>query len=326
MIKTQIFKVLDINGRKEKVVATSYSQMETFLQCPRRWYLDYLLGQRAFQTSEALALGSAVHETLEKYFLSVKDGEEFTVAEAQDMLQGKIEEHEVPFANQARKEEAEQQHYSMMKGLVNGDSELAQFMSDKEIVACEKNFVYEVKLPFSIIFDGKKYNSVYVVGSIDFIVKDKDGGLHVVDFKSGAKAFQAKKLKENLQLPIYSLVVLQQYGRLPVSTQYYFTRLDCFQSVKTLALDSTCCEHDYYKNGNIKLRQRTVDEILDELIGIYRRIYVECDYSANGTPLCSWCGHSPIYGDQSQCNDAMRYIRKDISIPKKPKRIIKAFK
>lgn len=313
---------MNINGINQKVIATSYSQIQTWVDCPYRWYRDYLLGEREQTTSESLSLGTSIHETLEQYFNGIAQGKEFTVAEAQDMLAFNMEVNDIPFTSEENRIEAEQQHNVMVEGLVNGNSNLAKFMKDKEVVACEKSFQLCIDLPFYVLFNGDKYSKIYIIGSVDFIVKDKNGDLHVVDFKSGKKTFEAKKLKENLQLPIYSLVVKHIYGRLPASTQYYFTRLDEFQSVLPLAINESECQHIYYKNGKIKQEQRTVEQVYNILIDIFREQYTTGIYETKPCALCSWCPHG-WYGNHN-CEDAMFYKRKDIKVPRKNiKKIIK---
>lgn len=314
-METKIFKTLNINGKEQEVIATSYSQIDTFLSCGHKWYLSYLLGQRENEKAVALDLGQAIHSTLEQYFNNVKDGKYFTVAEAQNMMAVNMIENDIEYPDKESAVEAETQHKEMIKGLVDGNSNLAKFMKDKEIVACEKDFIYEVKLPFKIKFKDKTYNKIYIIGSIDFIVKDKDDNLYVVDYKSGKKVFEQKKLKENLQLPIYSLVVNHIYGRLPVETKYYFTRFGQFQDVLPLAKCEEECQHIYYKNGKIKQQQRTIEDINNRLIEIFKEQYTTGKYKANSSPLCSWCSYGKYY--KNNCNYAMFYKRKDIPLPKK---------
>ena len=321
--KTLIFKELYIDGIKQKVIATSYSQIDSFLHCPYKWKLDYLLGQREVAKAEALSLGTSVHETLEEYFNGIRDGKTFTVAEAQDILAFNMDINEIPYASEQNKIEAEEQHNYMMQGLVEGTSELAKFLKGKEVVACEKEFTFCVNLPFEILFNGEKYNKIYIIGSIDFIVKDSEDNLYVIDFKSGKKTFETKKLKENLQLPIYSLVVNQIYGRLPVKTLYYFTRLDEFQEVFPIVENEEDRIVTYYKNGKVKQFGRLAKEVIDELCDIFSRQYTTGVYEPYGTALCSWCGHSPWYGTQPSCEYAQFYRRKDIPTIKNVKKIIK---
>ena len=322
-METKIFKTLNIDGVDQRVLATSYSQIEVWLNCPHRWKLDYLLGQREVTKAEALDLGTSIHSTLEEYFNGVKDGKVWELGEAHDMLDFNMDVNDIPFASEENRVVAEQQHHNMVEGLVNGTSNLANFMKDKDVVACEKDFKLCIELPFDIVFDGNKYNRIFLLGSIDFIVKDKDGGLHVIDFKSGKTLFKPKKLKENLQLKIYSLVVKQIYGRLPVSTQYYFTRMDTFQSVLPLAENDEERYVEYYKNGKPKAIGSTVDEIYNQLVNIFRDQYTTGKYKAIPTPLCSWCSHG-MY-EKNNCTYAQKYIRKDIPIPKQNiRRVAKA--
>lgn len=321
---TAIFKELVVNGTKAKRLCTSYSQMEVYLGCPYRWYLDYLLGQRTFLKQEALGLGTAVHKTLEQYFDTIKDGGVVTLGEAQDMMEFNMDCEEIPWSSKEAQVLAENQHMEMISGLCQGNSNLAQFMKDKEVIACERDFQFKVDLPFEVKYGDEIYKEIYIVGSIDFIVKDKEGNIHVIDFKSGKKTFAAKKLKENLQLPIYSLIIKEAYGVLPKSTQYYFTRLDEFQSVMPLANTPEECQHIYYKNGKLKQAQRTIDEVMEEMLGIFKRQYTLGDYPPNPTALCSWCNHSPWYGDLRNCKHAQFYRRADFKQNSKSKKIIKS--
>ena len=316
-METKIFKILNIDGQDQQVLATSYSQIQTFLDCPYKWFISYLLGRRVVSEAEALNLGTSVHETLEDYFNGVKQGKHISLAEAHELLEFNMDSNHIPYANEENKKMAEEQHHNMIEGLVEGTSNLANFMKDKEVVACEKAFNLRIDLPFAILYDGCEYHSIYITGSIDFIVKDKDGNLHVIDFKSGKTLFKPKKLKENLQLKIYSLVVDQIYGRLPKSTQYYFTRFDEFQSVLPLGKVENERIVEYYKNGKIKQRGALTQEVYDELINIFKRQYTIGKYPSNPTPLCSWCDYGCYGNDFCRKQKNPPYVRKDIPMPKK---------
>lgn len=317
LVETKIFKILNIDGQDQQVLATSYSQIETYLQCPYKWFVSYLLGKRVVSEAEALNLGTSIHETLEDYFNGLKQGKHISLAEAHELLEFNMDSNHIPYANEENKKMAEEQHHNMIEGLVEGTSNLANFMKDKEVVACEKAFNLRIDLPFAILYDGCEYHSIYINGSIDFIVKDKDGNLHVIDFKSGKTLFKPKKLKENLQLKIYSLVVDQIYGRLPKSTQYYFTRFDEFQSVLPLGKVENERIVEYYKNGKIKQQGALTQEVYDELINIFQRQYTVGKYPSNPTPLCSWCDYGCYGNDFCRKQKNPPYVRKDIPMPKK---------
>lgn len=301
------------------MLATSYSQIDTFLQCPYRWYKSYLLGEREEETAEALSLGGAVHETLEVYFNKLHEGYEWTVGEAVEMIDSNIENADVPWLSEENKENSVNQHIDMMEGLASNTSNLAEFMADKEIVANEKEFIYKLHLPFDVCYDSIIYNDIYIIGSIDMIVKDSNGDLICIDFKTSKKEFKPKKLKENLQLPIYSLVIQDIYDRLPVETKYYFTRMDSFQDVIPIVEEEDTSKRIYFKTGKrageLKWKQRTCDEIVSQLIDIFELQYATGmeAYNPNPTPLCSWCNYG--FYNKHNCKYAMKFIRSDLDLP-----------
>ena len=116
-------------------------------------------------------------------------------------------------------------------------------------------------------------------------------------------------------MPIYALVILQQYGRLPEGLLYYFTRFDEFQQVLKIQQTEEECEHVYFKNGKVKQYQRTVKEVTDTLVEIFREQYTTPDFPPNPSALCSWCSHG-MY-EKNNCEHRQFYKRKDIPIPKK---------
>lgn len=243
------------------------------------------------------------------------------MAEAIDTLDTNMEFAEIPWLSKENKETATKEHQDMIISMANGNTNLMAFMEDKEVVACEKEFIHKIKLPFQIKFKNKTFQELYIIGSIDFIVKDKDGNLIAIDFKTGKKTFQPKKLRENLQLPIYSLVIQELYGRLPIQTKYYFTRTDTLQDADPIVQNESQAQKTYYKSGakkgQIKYKQRTVSDVLSQLTDIFRFQYAtgKDAYKPNPQALCSWCPHGKYAKDD--CDHAMFFERKDLPYPKR---------
>lgn len=52
----------------EKVLAASYSQIDTFVQCPYKWYKTYVEGHRSTEKHEATSYGTVIHQTMEYFF------------------------------------------------------------------------------------------------------------------------------------------------------------------------------------------------------------------------------------------------------------------
>ena len=51
-----------------KRLAISYSQIDTFLTCPMKWYKTYVEGKRSTEKQEATSYGTVIHKTLEYFF------------------------------------------------------------------------------------------------------------------------------------------------------------------------------------------------------------------------------------------------------------------
>ncbi len=256
--------------------------------------------------------------------MGIKSGKSWELGEARNLLEHNMDDYNIPFTSEENKDIATDQHMSMMDGLVNGTNNLYKLLNECEVIDCEKEFVYRFPLDFEIKYNNMIYNEVYVIGSIDMIVKDKDGGLIAIDFKSSKKIFDNQKIKKNLQLPIYSLIIQDIYGRLPVKTLYYFTRLDELQEKPVIKEHIDECERVYFKSGQkkgqLKEREKCIHDVKDELMSIFELQYATgmSAYKPNITPLCSWCSFSPWYGENSNpsCEHAMFYERKDIEIIK----------
>ena len=307
-----LFKQLNINGQETKCLCASYSQIEVFLQCPYKWMLSYLYGYREVGKAEALDLGTSVHLTLEELLLMTKQGQHIEVGQALDILSINMDMADIQFASEEAEEDAINQHENMIAGLITGESKLAQFLEGKEIVATEKEFVYCINLPFSVQYKGEEYDRLYLIGAIDLIVKDSMGYLYVVDYKSGKKMFDNKKLQTNLQLPIYSLVILEQYKRLPTACMYYHTRCDEFQSVDVPKLRKEDVRPICYKNGKLKYMPMCIDDVKNQLIDIFHNMYKKGRYLAKDTPLCCWCQYHKRYGDGTCAYGNETYWRSDI--------------
>ena len=250
---------------------------------------------------------------MQEYCEAMKHGKKWELAEAINLLDINMELQEIEFSSEDSKEEAVEQHRNMIEGLVTGTSKLANLLNGCEIVACEKDFQYKMDLPFYVRCGDEIYSSVYIIGSVDLIIKDENGDLIVVDYKSGKKTFDNSKLKNNLQLPIYSLVVKSIYGRLPKRTLYYFTRLDEIQEVSPLAVSADVAIVEKFKNGKVKSVQRTIDDVKTILLGIFTDMYRPQKYKAKPSPLCSWCTHGAY--DKNDCQYKQLYYRKDIDLP-----------
>lgn len=333
-MKTRIFKEYDLGDGLKKYLAISYSQLEVFLNCPQRWFKYYLLGQGTSSSTESTELGTAIHSSIEEFCQAKQEGKVWEVGEVIELVETKLKNRKITFEPSTDKQIVEQ-HLHMAVDLVQGENALGKLLKQCDVLAQELEFKLRFKLPFDVLYKGEVYNEVVLNGFIDLLLKDnKTGEIIVIDHKTSKKMFDNDKLHFNYQLPIYQLVILQLYGRLPSRCLYYFTRFNEFQEVTPLVLkDEDSKVLTYYKSGKNKGKpkyiRKSVNMIERELIDIFKRMYSPesiDSYNSKPTALCSWCNFSPWYGEGFACNKAKFYKRKDIKIPRKNVKRIRRFR
>nr|DAG17493.1 MAG TPA: PD-(D/E)XK nuclease superfamily protein [Bacteriophage sp.] len=322
---TRIFKEYDFGDGLKKYLAISYSQLEVFLNCPYRWFKYYLLGEGEPSSTESTELGTAIHSSIEEFCQAKQEGKVWEIGEAIELVETKLKNRKITFEPSTDKQIVEQ-HLHMAVDLVQGENALGKLLKQCDVLAQELEFKLRFKLPFDVLYKGEAYNEVVLNGFIDLLLKDnKTGEIIVIDHKTSKKMFDNDKLHFNYQLPIYQLVILQLYGRLPSRCLYYFTRFNEFQEVTPLVLkDEDSKVLTYYKSGRNKGKpkyiRKSVNMIERELIDIFKQMYAPKsleNYASKPTALCSWCTFGRY--DMNTCKFQKKppYIRKDIKIPKK---------
>lgn len=317
--KTRIFKEMNLGSGEKKYLAISYSQLNTFLQCPLRWKMYYLLGKGESSDTESTQLGTQVHSFIEEFCAKKQHGYEWSVGEATELMEDKLDQRTITF-KEDEDEDIVWQHLGVAKSMVEEDKGLGALLKHCDVLAQELEFKLKFNLPFTVVYKGEEYHEVIINGFIDLLLKDKEtGGLIVVDHKTSKKKFDKEKLYHDYQFPIYELVILNLYGRLPEKCYYNFTRFNELQEVHPLVTDEKdAVVVDYYTRGKNKGKPKnkikTVKEIEDELTEVFRKMYTLGTYEANASALCSWCQFSPWYGSGVKCKYAKFYKRQDIPI------------
>lgn len=328
--KTRIFKNFNLGSGEKQYLSISYSQLTTFLNCPLRWKMYYLLGKGESSDTESTQLGTQVHSFIEEFCAKKQQGHEWSVAEATNLMEDKLDERTITFKPEDEDEDIVWQHLSVAKSMVEENKGLGQLLKHCDVLAQELEFKLKFNLPFAVTYKGEEYKEVIINGFIDLLLKDKDtGGLIVVDHKTSKKKFEKEKLYHDYQFPVYELVVLNLYGRLPEKCYYNFTRFNELQEVHPLVIDEKdAVVVDYYTRGKNKGKPKnkikTVKEIENELTEIFRQMYTVGEYDANPTALCSWCTFG-IYGDNACKKQKYPYYkRSDVPLPKRNVKKVKS--
>lgn len=268
----------------------SYSQIDTFHQCPRKWTYRYIDDLRFDEQNIHLDYGSAVHKGLESALLDLKANHKI---DAEDFLQT-IKQLQYDYAYGDPKKELYWYAIKDMERLIHYQG-FYEKIKDKEIVGVEDEF--DLKIP--TMFCGEEVE-INIKGYIDLIYRDSDNKLVVVDHKTSKKKFDKKKRRTNLQIPIYFMAIKDKYGEYPKSGIYNFTKLNTFQE-QLFTEKVTQEQNDLMNKRNPKkVWSKDPEDSRKEIIQTFKDMNnKKARKVAKPTALCHWCEYKPICADAS---------------------------
>ena len=190
----------------------SYSQLDTYEVCPRKYEYAYIL-KVPQKPNAALSFGITVHNTLNNFYALHK--------KAQEGIEGIVqyptvkELVELYGKNWVRAGYDSNKHEQLRKG--QGEKILKEYFKkiyskEERILNLEENFSVHTS---EYSFGGK-------VDRIDLV--EEVGGIkqvRIVDYKTG-KVKKEAEIKNDLQLPLYAIFVEQKFGYKVVGARYIF--------------------------------------------------------------------------------------------------------
>jgi len=180
----------------------SYSQISTYLLCPLKFQLQYVVGAQPEFVSVALPLGSAVHEAIALLYQTLRlTGEPPSLRELQESFASHWEQQETSGRDYVRLKPEES--WAGLKDLGSrlietyfGWVKAAGFPDPQDIAAIEQ--------PLSVPVDGMDF-----VGIVDLIIRDRrDRALfHLIDHKTAARRYDEAKISSDPQMTAYRFLV-----------------------------------------------------------------------------------------------------------------------
>ncbi|MCI0679874.1 PD-(D/E)XK nuclease family protein [bacterium] len=251
---------------------TSYSALDTFKTCPRKYKYQEIDKIRTPKGIEAV-FGTLVHGAL-KYMFE-KNPLYPTLDEVLDFYRTKFEEK----AEHAEMRRQEKKDAELKMYRETGEDMLRRFYMKNQpwnfnVIELEGRFSFE--LP-----DEKSGETHTLTGIIDRIDKNPDTGEYeIIDYKTGAKMPPQDKVNDHAQLGAYRLALALRWPHLDegkIKTSLYFLR----HGEKLTAKPRT------------DALAFTKSEFLKTIRDIEKR-RENGDFPATPGPLCNWCGFRNI--------------------------------
>jgi len=237
----------------------SESKFQTFKQCQLKYRYRYVerLPEPGDTNTEALHFGSYIHKVLE------------------DGVNAKTQEELVQIAEE-----------------VKGSYKVSKKYTGKDL-RCIENFLkfnpqLEETVATELVFEVPVKDDITLNGIIDRVVKGKDGGYLIIDYKTSKREKSKVELYQDTQLKGYAYAISKLY-EVPISNivaAHYYPLTNNFVFVQ-------------YSNPQINAHLR---KIVDEVWKIRKRKKDEMKPSRND--FCNWCAYKsacPEFNNPMQC-------------------------
>lgn len=263
---------------KKNLPKVSYSKLDLFSQCRRRYKLKYKDKMHTEAKNISLDIGSILHKGLELKGNYILKNEVIDFDQIKDVInKGSFEETEKDKENLIGIEQIQKDYFDewphyidKMKLFFNEVLPTRINDNDWKVIGCE--------VPFEFVYD----NKCIIHGFIDRVdhkfVNDTEF-LRITDYKTSKKVFDQNKIKTPLQMVIYDLASLFIYGIIPTNHEYDFILLNEKQTTET-----GVCTKGYLKRGLKKI---------DSLLDWAKETEENNEYAPCPTPLCYWCPYAP---------------------------------
>jgi len=230
----------------------SYSQIETFRTCPLHYKLKYIY-QLPTPPTSSQSFGNTFHSVMKTFYDLVKAGKKMSLSLIFKILEEKwISEGYLGKSHEKRSFEKMKKflkHY-----YVN--------LFDPKIIPIQ------TEQPFVV-----RVGNLRVGGKMDRVDED-EGGVNIIDYKTGANPLTQKEADSDLQLSIYALAAT-------LIPEYPFNRKP----------DEVKLSLYYFDKPQIVTTRRTAEQIekAKEEILDYKKQIEESDFKCSGNILCESC-------------------------------------
>ena len=209
-------------------------------------------------TSDALELGSVIHETLAEFHQERMTGNTPTLEELLEVFEECWKEAE----DESDESDDDESLLQQGRGILTAYH--ASFPSEFSVLAIEEPFKFEVE-------------GVPLIGVTDLIEEDPKGPIIIVDFKTSSKAYSKNDVDKNFQMTLYHMAAKAN----GFADREILLRLDVLIKTKQPKFAS------YYTSRTEIDERRAKRKIVEVWKGIQQGIFVPNDTSWK----CSGCSY-----------------------------------
>lgn len=289
----------------------SYSQFSLYLQCPKRWKLDYIDNLRTYDQNINTTFGSAFHSTIQNY-LKVMYEESVKKADEIDLSKYLQECMMTEYKNALLKNN--NQHFTNAEQLSeycnDGIAILSYFKRHRSSYFSSKQHTL---LGIEIPLEQQLRPGIKFTGFIDIVIRDeRDGRIKIYDFKTstaGWNKYQKADKSKTSQMILYKSFYAKQFNVSEdmIDVEYIIVRRKINEElefvpkrIQTFAPASgkvTC-------NKIFKMFNEFLDSCFDET-GNYKQ---DASYPAYVSSACNYC---PYQKEDAMCPKKERIKVKD---------------
>lgn len=238
----------------------SPSKISTYLACPLkyRWSFVDLRGRYFLRSKSYYSFGTSLHRVLERFH----DSNDAGVTTTREALAA-LEESWVEAGYSSARE--------MQEALGEGRAIIESYT---EQYALDPTTARTLWVERTLRMDMGEWE---LIGRIDRLDEREDGGLEIIDYKTGPDRVEPEDVLADLALGCYQLLVRNRYPGRPVSATLV--------ALRTRARASAALSDDEAEELLADLRYLG-DQILhreyEEIVPVYKRLCRHCDF----LPLC----------------------------------------
>ena len=235
----------------------SYSQLETFSQCPLKYKYRYVL-RLPTPPSHVLSFGQTIHRTLRDFH-------------REDLFNPPEADRKPPDVNRLLEL---YQHHWLPEGYESKEHQQKRFEEGQEVLK-EYFTKHKGSLGEPVQLEKKftlRVGGVPLIGSIDRVDKLPDGGFEIVDYKTG-KVKEQKYVDKDAQLSIYALGAKEALGIEPKSLALYFVEEN--KKVSTTRSPE-----------QLSKKREEIKEQIEEI--------KKSEFEPKTSMLCNWCPYKTL--------------------------------